>query len=88
MKTIVYGDGGDKYFGEHEVKPLGYWKKFGKKRGYKFLYKGYRVLGGKRDIVVVFDNELWDKKEIEKRRKNGFLGIRCYELRKSEEDEV
>ena len=80
MRTIVYGDGGNKYYGDYEAKPLSYWKEFGKKRGYKYLYKGFRYYAGKKDVVVVFDNVLWSDEEIDKRRNNGFLGIKVYEI--------
>jgi len=42
------------------------------------MYKGYRYFDGNKDIVIVYDNKLWDKKEIARRKANGFLGIRRY----------
>lgn len=80
MVTIVYGNGGDRYFGEYPDKPLKFWKKFGKEHNFKYLYKGYHYYDGKKKSVVVFDNKKWSREEIERRKNNGFLGIRVYRL--------
>ena len=81
MGTIVYGKGGDLYLGYFPYeKPVSYWVKEGKKKGYKWMYKGFRRFLGIKDQVVVFDDCRWDEKEIKRRRNNGFLGIKVYQL--------
>ena len=80
MSTIVYARGGESYLGSFSDRDLDCWKKMGKSRGYKYLYKGYRYYGGKKDSVIVFDNEKWSASKVALRRDNGFLGIRRYSL--------
>ena len=80
MKTIVYKNGGNVYLGKQKIQSLKFWIKKGKELNQKYLYKGYRYYNNQKDIVIVYDNDNWDKKEIEKRRKNGFLGIKKYLL--------
>jgi len=81
MKTIIYRKGGEIYLGEHEPQKLSYYQHLAKevyKEGY--FYKGYRYYGGEKDFVVVFDNKKWDIGEMARRKENGFLGIKCYEV--------
>ena len=78
MSTIVYTNGGEKYLGSHSDQDLSYWKWTGRQKKKKYLYKGYRYLGGKKDTVVVFDNIRWSDAELARRKANGFLGIRRY----------
>ena len=61
MKTIIYADGGNSYFGTHENENLSYWKEYGSIRLYKYMYKGYRYFDGNKDIVIVYDNVKWNK---------------------------
>lgn len=82
--TLVYKNGGEGYLGEWEKKSLYHWKELGKELNQKYMYKGYRDTGlfehWKRDIVVVFDIVKWSGAEKKRRKANGFLGIREYEL--------
>jgi len=78
MKTIIYADGGNRYFGEQENENLGYWKEYGSIRLFKYMYKGYRYFDNGMTSVIVFDNVKWSKEEKAKRKANGFLGIRQY----------
>ena len=80
MKTIIYRKGGEVYLGEHSEQNLSYWRWYGKQKNQKYMYKGYRYSDGKKDIVIVFDNILWDISEYQKRKANGFLGIRRYSI--------
>jgi len=84
MTTIVYLDGGDRYMGEQEDRTLKEWLKYGYEHNQKFLYKGYRYFDNKKDIVVVFDTKRWSRKELEKRRQNGFLGITEHKIKGGE----
>lgn len=84
MSTIVYRSGGDIYLGEMINKTLLYWKSLGKRFNQKYLYKGYRYYDNKKDSVIVFDDVLWSKDELFKRKKNGFLGIKKYSLLKGD----
>jgi hypothetical protein len=79
-ESIVYKNGGEDYLGRESIKQLQYWIDRGKKLGQKFFYKGYRWSDNKSDQVIVYTTEKWDGCEIEKRRANGFLGIREYYL--------
>ena len=78
--TIVYADGGDRFFGEQEDENLNYWKEYGSIRLFKYMYKGFRYFDGKKDIVIVYDNTRWYDGEKAKRKANGFLGIREYRI--------
>ncbi len=80
-ETIVYLDGGEHYFGRFSDIPLKDWILFGIDRNQNYLYKGYRHFDNKTDSVVVFTKERLRPDEIDKRRRNGFLGIREYVLR-------
>lgn len=79
--TIVYRDGGKIYLGEHSIQNLSYWKWYGIQKNQKYMYKGYKYHDNKKDIVIVFDNKLWDISEYQRRKGNGFLGIRRYETK-------
>lgn len=78
--TIIYRDGGKLYLGEHSEQNLSYWIWYGKQKNAKFMYKGYKYYNGEKDIVIVYDTIQWDKNEKQRRKNNGFLGIREYEL--------
>jgi len=78
--TIVYREGGEVYLGERSDQNLTYWKWYGEQKTSKYMYKGYRYYEGKKEIVIVFDDVLWDISEYQKRKNNGFLSIKLYEL--------
>ena len=84
--TIIYKNGGEVYLGEHTDQNLDYWKLYGKNLGEKYMYKGYRLHGGwdmnNKTIVIVYDSKLWDLEECKRRKENGFLNIRRYEIYK------
>jgi hypothetical protein len=80
MSTIVYSDGGKKYHGSQGDKELGTWKATGKAMKAKYMYKGFRYYGNKKDSVVVYDKDRWSPSEFEKRKGNGFLGIKEYRV--------
>lgn len=74
-ETLVYEKGGDECLGmtarpEHELISEA------KERGATVMYKGYRYYDNKRDSVIVFDKQAWDRGEKARRKANGFLGIR------------
>lgn len=73
--TIIYIKGGNVYLGEFKDRKISYWKKY---RKTKYMYKGYRYYGGKKDSVVVYDDVVWNMEELQRRKRNGFLGIREY----------
>lgn len=79
-ETAVYIDGGNNCLGIKESHKLSYWLEYGRKHNQKYLYKGYRWYNNKSDSVVVFDTKRWDGEEINRRKYNGFLGIREYIL--------
>jgi hypothetical protein len=79
--TIIYTSGGDDYKGEHSTQNLSYWRWYGKQKNQKYMYKGYRYFDNKKDIVIVYDNDLWNIAEYQKRKANGFLGIKRYDLK-------
>lgn len=79
-ETIVYLKGGDQYMGSQKGRSLAQWKKYGRDHRQKYLYKGFRYWDGKKNQVVVFDNKAWGLAEINRRKNNGFLGIRSYYL--------
>ena len=78
--VIVYSKGGDIYWGRHPDRSIKEWKEFGKRHGIKarFIYSGYHYYDNKTYGVIVFDNKKWDRKELQKRRNNGLLGIRRF----------
>ena len=76
--TIVYINGGEDYLGSYDNRSLDYWKQTGYIRDFKYMYKGYRYFDGNKDIVIVYTNKDWSKEEIEKRKSNGFKGIKQY----------
>ena len=78
--TLVYKNGGEGYLGIRSSKGLYHWKKLGCELNQKYMYKGYRYFDNKRDIVIVFDITKWSVSEKARRKANGFLGIREYEL--------
>jgi len=78
-KTLKY-DGDGNWLGSSTIKPLNHWIKYGVDNNFQFLYKGYNYSFGDKSQVVVFTNEPWDAKELARRKKNGFLGIREYIL--------
>ena len=78
MKTIIYREARNVYLGEHKTQKLSYWEWYGRQKNQKYMYKGYRYFDNKRDIVIVYDDILWDISEYQKRKGNGFLGIRRY----------
>ena len=82
MKTIVYKNGSD-YIGEYEDKKLAKWKQLGINLNQYWMYKGYRYWNNQRDTVIVYDTEPWDAEEINRRRNNGFLGIKEYHLQEA-----
>lgn len=81
-RTLVYTKDGDAYRGYFDSKSLAEWKKYGRKNGMKYLYKGYRYgthfSGEGTETVCVFSNKSWDASELAKRKANRFLGIRKY----------
>ena len=78
MKTIIYRDSGNIYLGEHSMQDLSYWKWYGEQKNERYMYKGYRYLGDKKDIVIVYSRRRWNNKEVERRKSNGFKGIKEY----------
>ena len=80
MSTLVYQEGGELYSGKLRDRPLNFWKKFGKQNYYKYLYKGFRYYENGIVSVVVYSREKWSDEEKLRRKDNGFLGIREYEL--------
>lgn len=87
-EAVVYAKGGDIYLGRMKVKSVDSWRRFGRQKGYKHLYKGFAYQGNERVQVIVFDNKVWDSQEIQKRKANGFLGIRFYDLTSGEERQM
>jgi len=83
---IIYLNGGNTYIGEKEDITIKELIEYGKKYGQKYLYLGYRYYNNKKDKVAVFDKRKWSKKEIVRRNKNGFLGIKEYSLKKLEKE--
>ena len=80
-QTIVYSDGGNTYLGTMKNQKLDQWFLFGRDANQKWMYKGYRVFNNVSDSVIVFDNEPWNSVEMKRRKDNGFLGIREYDIR-------
>jgi len=80
MKTIIYTNGGENYLGEHSEQDLSYWRWYGTVKNQKYMYKGYRYFDGNKDIVIVYSTVQWNKQEKQRRKNNGFLGIREYQL--------
>jgi len=79
--TLVYKEiGKETYFltTDEKERPAKFWVKFAKTHGFSFVYKGFHYYEGKKYQVVVFSNKLWSEKEIERRRNNGFKGIKRY----------
>lgn len=79
-QTIVYSNGGSTYLGTLKNKALDYWFLFGRDAQQKWMYKGYRK-NGVTHSVVVFDTKQWNADELARRKGNGFLGIREYDIR-------
>jgi hypothetical protein len=79
-ETLVYLDDGDTYVGTFPSKPLKYWLEYGRKHNQKYLYKGFRRFFNSSSCVVVFSNSIWYEEEIARRRANGLLCVREYEL--------
>ncbi len=80
MGTIIYRDG-TIFVKEIEAeKSASFWRKYGQEKGYKYMYKGYLYIPHGRAQVVVFDKIPWSYAVILKRKDNGFLGIRTYNL--------
>lgn len=77
---IIYKHGGEIFLGNHTTQKISYWKWYGKQKNQKYMYKGYRYFDDKKDIVIVYDDILWGISEHQKRRSNGFLGIKRYSL--------
>ena len=80
-QTIVYTKGGDVYLGNMKDKKLDAWILYGRDEQQKWMYKGYRNYGGMTDSVIVFDTKKWSASEIARRKANGFLGIREYDIK-------
>ncbi len=81
--VLVYLDDGNDYKGRFDYKPLEYWKNYGRKRHYKYLYKGRRFTyhyGYGANQVCCFTNNRWTSTEKARRKANGFLGIKEYKL--------
>lgn len=78
-ETLIYDGEGD-YLGKDSNKSLDKWIKQGIKNGFQFMYKGYNYYDNNKRQVVVFTNDPWDTKELARRKKNGFMGIREYIL--------
>ena len=84
-KTVVYKDGGTTWLGDMDKTPAEF-KMFGKTRGQKYMYSGYKLHQGvvsnetSKRPVVVFDMESWSAAEKAKRKENGFLGIKQTKL--------
>lgn len=76
----IYSSGGGIYLGKHTEQNLSYWKWYGKQKKQKYMYKGYEYFDGKKEIIIVYDDKLWDISEYQRRKGNGFLGIRRYVL--------
>ena len=81
--TIIYADGGETYLGELKDEKLDYWFLFGRDARQKLMYKGYRRnnFRNSTDSVIVFDTKPWDANELAKRKQNGFLGIKEYNIK-------
>lgn len=86
--AIIYKNGGNQYLGQQKDRTLQKWKLKGQELEQGFMYKGFRYYGGNKDIVIVYDTERWDKNEIKKRKDNGFLGIKAYEILKELNDKT
>jgi hypothetical protein len=78
--TVFYINGGDKYVGMTKNDTMRNWRSLAKKWNYKYIYKGYRYFDNEREQVVIFDDKCWTNAEIEKRKKNGFKGIKCHSI--------
>jgi len=80
--ALVYMNGGDILLGnELKERTLPEWKKLGANlKRQRYMYKGYRHWGGKRETVVVYDTDPWSSTELRRRKANGFLGIREYRI--------
>ncbi len=79
--TLVYKNGGDYYTTYNGItNPLSYWRELGRTLEQSYMYKGFHHHDGEKHQVVVYSNERWDGGEIAKRKYNGFLGIREYQL--------
>jgi hypothetical protein len=79
-EVLVYDNGGSVFGGRRAPQSLEEWKKEGRERKKRWMYKGYHPFGGVTYSVVVYDNEKWDAKELARRKENGFLGIKVYRL--------
>lgn len=80
MGTIIYRDGSIFVKEIETEKSASFWKKYGQEKGYKYMYKGYRHIPHGREQVVVFDKKAWSYARLLRRKDNGFLGIRTYNL--------
>ena len=85
-EAVIYSKGGDNYLGTRNSAPLLFWKEYGSNRNLgKWLYIGYRDRPYTKegmDQVVVYADAKWDQGEINRRNKNGFLGITAHDLSK------
>ena len=81
--TLIYleQNDGTTFYRKSNDKKLSFWKKYGKELKYSFVYKGFTYYGGKKYQVAYFSNRLWSDEEIEKRKRNGFKGIKIYECK-------
>ena len=80
MTTLIYNGDGDYLGCEGKEKKLSYWIRFGEVIKQNYLYKGYHYYIGEKNIVVVFTVFQWDKEELARRKRNGFLWIKEYVL--------
>ena len=82
MGTIVYLKDGDSYLGEHGDHRIDYWIKFGQDKNQNWMYKGFNYYSYTKRQVVVYSEMGWSKEEMDRRRHNGFQGIKEYYIKK------
>ena len=85
MKTLVYGQGGDIYYGEKEFtkkSEITALKDDHRLKGAVGYMTGYRYYADSKDNVIVFFDEkpIDVTEEQDRRRKNGFLGAKWNNL--------
>jgi hypothetical protein len=84
MKTLIYGNGGDNYYGEKELSnsDITNLKKEYKEKGAIGYMSGYRYWNNERENVIVFFNEkpIDITAEQNRRRKNGFKSAKWHKL--------
>ena len=74
-ETMVYTNGGDTYKGLLKPRSIKQWMQYGKDANQLYAYKGRYYHDNTMYQVVVFDNKVWDDKEMKTRNSNGFIEI-------------